>query len=195
MHYVDILVKGHKSAQDVQSFASNRNIKWKFIIPAALWWGGFYERMIQLVKRSLRKVLNNRHISFEELRTILLEIELFINDRPLTYVHDTEVDEPITPNRLLFGRNLIYFGKASTISEYDGTQETISRRHKHVKGVLLHFTNRFKHEYYTTLRERSHKRVARGYPEISKGDVVLIGDDRLKRLCWKIGVVCRVVEG
>ena len=25
----------------------------------ALWWGGYYERMVQLVKRSLRKILGN----------------------------------------------------------------------------------------------------------------------------------------
>ena len=30
-------------------------IKWKFIIEASPWWGGFWERIVQFTKRILRK--------------------------------------------------------------------------------------------------------------------------------------------
>ena len=74
-------------------------------------------------------------------------------------MYDTEVYEPITTHRLLFGRNLLYFGKSSTISENDDSQEAVSQRNKHTKNVLLNFSNRFKCEYYTALRELSQRRV------------------------------------
>ena len=37
--------------------------------------GGLYERMIQLVKRILRKVLGNARLTYDELYTILVEVE------------------------------------------------------------------------------------------------------------------------
>ena len=33
------------------------NISWKFIVAASSWWGGFWECLVQFVKRSLRKTL------------------------------------------------------------------------------------------------------------------------------------------
>ena len=45
------------SENDVLSYATNENIKWKYIVELAPWMGGFYERLIGLVKRSLRKAI------------------------------------------------------------------------------------------------------------------------------------------
>lgn len=41
-----------------QDFTANQGITWKFTLEKAPWWGSYYERMVQLVKRSLRKVLD-----------------------------------------------------------------------------------------------------------------------------------------
>ena len=42
---------------DVQRYLSNSRVTWKFIIEKALWWGGFWERLIQSVKRSIKKTV------------------------------------------------------------------------------------------------------------------------------------------
>ena len=44
-----------------QGFLANHGIKWKFITERAPWWGGFYERLIELAKRRLKKWLQTRH--------------------------------------------------------------------------------------------------------------------------------------
>ena len=44
---------------EVQRFMSGINIKWSFNIESALWWGGFFERMVKLMKRCLRKLLGS----------------------------------------------------------------------------------------------------------------------------------------
>ena len=70
----------------------------------APWWGGFFERMVQSVKRCLRKVLGNARLTFDELLTTLVEVEGTLNSRPLTYAYDEVGSEPLTPSHLMVGR-------------------------------------------------------------------------------------------
>ena len=45
---------------------------------------------------------------FEELQTVLLEVELIINNIPLTYVYPNTIKTCFTTNHLLFSRQLLY---------------------------------------------------------------------------------------
>ena len=80
----------------MQRYLSYKQIEWKFILLKSPWWAGggggeFYERMIHLVKRILRKVLGNARLTYDELYTILVEIECTVNSRPLTYLSTDEL--------------------------------------------------------------------------------------------------------
>ena len=44
------------NAAEIQRFLAHHRIKWQFITERAPWWGGFYERLIRLVKRRLKKL-------------------------------------------------------------------------------------------------------------------------------------------
>ncbi|GFX03422.1 integrase catalytic domain-containing protein [Trichonephila clavipes] len=67
---------------EFKDFISSRGITWKFIVERAPWWGGFYERLVKSVKDPLRKILGKALLTFEELATILVEIEYIVNSRP-----------------------------------------------------------------------------------------------------------------
>ncbi|GIY52639.1 endonuclease [Caerostris darwini] len=73
-------------------------IKWKFNPPTAAWW----ERLIRSVKSLLVRILGRSSVNFEELLTILYDVEASINSRPLTYISD-DSDEliPLTPSLFL----------------------------------------------------------------------------------------------
>ena len=73
---------------DVISYSTNGKIKWTFIVELAPWIGGFYERLIGLVKRSLRKAIGKLCLTSNQLLTVLKEAESFINSRPVVYVGD-----------------------------------------------------------------------------------------------------------
>ena len=45
---------------------------------------------------------------FEELQTVLFKVELIINNASLTYVYPNTIETFLTPNHLLFGRQLLY---------------------------------------------------------------------------------------
>ena len=50
---------------------------------------------------------------FEELQTVLFEVELIINNKPLIYVYPNPIETCFTLNRLLFGRQLLYSFKTT----------------------------------------------------------------------------------
>jgi len=52
------------------------------------WWGGHFERLVGLVKSCLKKVIGNASLLIDELDTVLLEVEVVLNSRPLTYIYD-----------------------------------------------------------------------------------------------------------
>ena len=86
-------------SSEVLRYLANNRTTWKFIIEKAPWWDGFWERMVQDIKRSLRKTMGRANLSFEELRTILVEVEGVINARPLTDVENVE-DGVTSPSHL-----------------------------------------------------------------------------------------------
>ena len=73
---------------------------WIFNVERAPWWGGAFERMVKSTKRCLRKLIGKAQFSYDELVTVLAEIESVINSRPLTYVSVDDVEEPLTPSHL-----------------------------------------------------------------------------------------------
>ena len=57
------------------------------------------------VKRCLRKVLGNSRLTYDELSTILTEVESTLNSLPLTYLY-VELGEALTSSHLLHGDRL-----------------------------------------------------------------------------------------
>ncbi|XP_070075707.1 uncharacterized protein [Drosophila takahashii] len=79
-------------------------IEWKFNPPAAPHMGGAWERMVRSIKTVLYKISPHQKFSDESLRTAMLEIELTVNSRPLTFVSlDHDDQEALTPNHFLLG--------------------------------------------------------------------------------------------
>ena len=57
--------------------------KWHFIPVRAPWFGAIWERCIGILKSGLKKVLGRAMVSYDELSTLLVELEAVVNDRPL----------------------------------------------------------------------------------------------------------------
>ncbi|GBO33783.1 hypothetical protein AVEN_31648-1 [Araneus ventricosus] len=70
----------------ILSKAAEEKIQWKLNPPSAAWWGGWWERLVQITKEILRKILGRAALDYEELVTVLCDCERVINSRPLTYV-------------------------------------------------------------------------------------------------------------
>ena len=184
-----------RSEEVLRYFATNR-VTWKFIVDRAPWWGGFWERMVKTVKQSLKKAIGRATLSYDELSTILTEIESIINARPLTYIYDdTEsVSYPLTPSHLISGRRITNMANSSHF-EVVSTNNSLTRRLKH-RTLLRHFTSDWRRSYLLNLRENSNKSNSSGkFNQIAVGDIVLLKSDSTSRNFWKLARVEELVEG
>ena len=87
-----------------ETLVLNKDIDWKFNPPAAPHMGGAWERLIRSVKIVLYKICPSQRFTDESLRSALMEVEMTVNSRPLTFVSLEHVDhEAITPNHFLLG--------------------------------------------------------------------------------------------
>ena len=93
---VKTIVRSH----EVQRYLSSNRVTWKFIVERAPWWGGFWERLIQSVKKCLKKTVGRTSLDYDELNTVLVETESIINSRSLTYVYgdDESISHLLTPS-------------------------------------------------------------------------------------------------
>ena len=127
-----------------QEFTQNRRIIWRFNLPLSPWWGGYFERMVGSVKRCLRKVLGNARLTYDELSTVLTEVENTLNSRPLTYLYD-ELGEALTPSHLLHGRRPPALSEdIEPELELDETGDKLSKRFLYLTKKFSHFWNRWK---------------------------------------------------
>ena len=61
---------------------------------------------IKILKSASRKIVGSAKPNFEELHTVLAQIENMTNTRPFTYLSKKNCDEHITPSHLMFGQNI-----------------------------------------------------------------------------------------
>ena len=161
------------------------NIKWKFILGKSPWWGGFYERIIGIIKRCIKTVAGKALLNYDKLTTLLAEIDQTLNSRPVTYLSDEHNDEAITSSRLLYGRN-ISKRNVMRIGYREHTDENTQQQYKRVKFIINHFNNRFYEGYILALRERHQYDVPKFNNEskLCVDDVVLIKEENRPRVKW-----------
>ncbi|XP_055933002.1 uncharacterized protein LOC129963023 [Argiope bruennichi] len=173
--------------QKIKSDTSVSRIQWKFIPPSSPWWGGFWERLIGLMKTILRKVLGKACLKYEELSTILCDCENVINSRPITYVSEDLELQPLTP--AMFLRDL----KESGVPDIDQIESSsLQKRYLYRLKLRKDLRKRFRSEYLGQLR--SYAKKSRNSYLFSIGDIVLL-ETTAKRISWPLGKVVKLIKG
>ena len=168
--------KSFKSVM-LKNFLTLKGIKWQFILECSPWWGGFYERLVGVVKNSLKKAIFTSKLTFDELNTVIIEIESVINGRPLTYLND-EPYEHITPNHLIYGRSFSSRSPCKNLEKLNNGD--FKKYYKQLQSTINYIKDSFAKGYLTALQEhdsynmKCRKNLVKNILKI--GDVVLIKD-------------------
>lgn len=180
-------------------YCVKNNIKWRFIPELAPWFGGFYERLVGLVKHCMRRTLDKNLLKDSQLTTIIKEIENILNTRPLTSV-DSELEHILKP------QDFLQLGECLTLETSDqeipvqgtATKTSLIEGWRKARVMLDEFVEMFQNRYLPSLRERyshSHKQPRITSNLIPKvGQIVQIKGDK-NRGGWKVGKIISLVKG
>ena len=95
------------ASDECQSHFSNRGITLKYTPAQASRFGGVHKRLIGVCKSAIKKTLGKALITYDEMLTIVKQMQQIMNNRPLTYMSaDPNELKPITPNHLIYGHEL-----------------------------------------------------------------------------------------
>ena len=173
----------------MKRFLLKVDISWKYISEKSPW-GGFYERMIGIIKNCLKKVIWKSCLRYYEAETVLVEIEHTLSSRPLTYMSEENYAESVIPHHVLYGPGINR--KNSDINYFMELSEARDARKQlsNLQQIVSRINKRFYNEYILALRERHQYDHLSHHPHlqnVSMGDIVLAKD--LPRLCWKKDVL------
>ena len=133
-------IKEIRKSEQLQNYLAKQEIRWQFNLSKSPWWGGMYERLLKDVKKTLYKTLGRTHLTFEQLKTVIVDIEKHLNNRPLTYVKSGEgEDRVLTPNTIMWGQNSYTF-------EGDD-EEDLDKISKRLNKAKQHAWKRWRDEY------------------------------------------------
>ncbi|XP_055714835.1 uncharacterized protein LOC129808953 [Phlebotomus papatasi] len=192
------LFKTLPSDPSILQETAEKGISWHFAPPRSPHHGGLYEAVIKSLKFHLTREIGQTILTFEELTTILTQVEAILNSRPLTPLsEDPNEMSVLTPGHFLVGRPLNALPEKSLT---DVSPSSISRWQLCQK-LLQHFAERWRVEYLHTLQKRS--KWSQESPNLQVGDLVLICDDASLSTSWPMGIIeelhpgrdgrCRVV--
>ena len=197
---IQVIVK----SREVQEHLTGLGVEWKFNVERAPWWGGIFERMVRSTKRCLKKTIGRARLTYDELLTSLIEVEMVINSRPLTYVSPDDLQEPLTQAHFLTGKRILSLpdgigcGDDPDDEDVDLARDHLTRRMKYLNTVLNHFWKQWQLEYLLDLRESHRQRNAGSNRDdattINTGDVVLLQEEK-PRAFWRLARVKQLITG
>nr|CAH7718715.1 unnamed protein product [Callosobruchus chinensis] len=154
--------------------------------------GGIWEIGIKSMKAHMKRVIVNTHLTFEHFYTLLVEIESVMNSRPLSPLSSSPHDlSPLTPSHFLLGC------QSNFIPSEDVRDIAVNRLnvYKHLQKMKHHIWDRWSKEYISQLQQRYKWKTSRGAEVLKEGVSVLVKDDNLPPMNWRLGRIVSAHSG
>lgn len=184
------LVKSKEHTEAVAEACVENGIRWRFNPPSASHFGGLWEAAIQSAQKHFVRVLGTHTLAFDDMETLLTQIECCLNSRPLVPVSDDPADlEPLTPGHFLVGSAL------KAVPDADSTEIPSNRLRQWQLCQKLFQTiwKRWHLEYLATLQPRS--KWCSQPVSIKEGQLVVIKRENTPPMSWPTARIVHVYPG
>lgn len=169
---------------DIAHLLTEEGTTWHFIPPHAPNFGGLWESAVRCSKMHLKRVIGDTTLTFEELTTVLTQVEACLNSRPVSFLSDNLEDPmPLTPGHFLVGEPLVTIPDEN----FSDTCPIGLQRWKLTQKMLNDFWRKWSNEYLVTLNQRYKWCTKKNEPEIN--DVVVVRDHNVPPAKWLLGKI------
>ncbi|XP_025262632.1 uncharacterized protein LOC112637362 [Camponotus floridanus] len=140
-----------KEERQIHNRLADERIEWRFNPPAAPHFSGLWEAAVKSVKHHLRRVVGDAKLTYEEMATLLAQVESCLNSRPLQPMSDDPEDlEALTPGHFLVGTALNAIPTSPIVEE----PKTLLTRWRLISQMRDSFWTRWLREYLHSLTHR-----------------------------------------
>lgn len=178
--------EGSKELEEITYLLADIGTKWIFNPPAAPHFEGKWEAAVKSTKFHLARVIGDSLLTYEELNTVLIQIESVLNSRPLCPLSNDVTDyNALTPGHFLIGEPLNLIPEPSLLN----VPTNRLTRWQLIRQKVDQFWSRWSKEClqrYLAISKWHHPSN-----EIKVGSLVLITDERLPPAKWPLA---RVLE-
>lgn len=184
------LISSKAHQQIVTNYCCKNYVKFKFIPSYSPEFGGLWEASVKSLKYHLKRVVGNLVLTFEELYTVITQIEAVLNSRPLLPMSaETSDYRYLTPSHFLIGTPL------TSLPEDDHTDININRLKfwKVVEKLKQEFWKLWSKDYLTQLQNRPKWQNVQ--PNLKEGDLVIVKIDNNPSLTWPMARVVKTYPG
>lgn len=165
---------------------ADRQIQWHFIPPRSPHFGGLWEAGVKSLKHHLNRTVGNALLTFEELYTVLTQIEACLNSRPLQpLTEDCNDFSALTPGHFLIGSELL----APPQEDYLNVPTNRLQKWRRLAQMYQQFWNRWSTEYLNNVQQRYKWKIIKN--DIAIGDMVLLKEDNMPPNKWRL---CRIEQ-
>lgn len=141
-------------------------------------------------KHHLKRVLADTPLTYEELYTVITQVESVLNSRPLSPLSDDPSElTALTPGHFLIGDSLAAVAEPELLT----VRTNRLSRWQHLQQMTQHFWTRWTREYLNHLQVR-HKWNTTG-KTVNVGQLVLLKDGNLPPMKWPTGRIVKVFPG
>ncbi|XP_050535031.1 uncharacterized protein LOC126902051 [Daktulosphaira vitifoliae] len=168
-----------RSGRTVYDELLDEGIQWIFIPPSAPHFGGVWEAAVKSCKYHLVRTILGTSFNFEELCTVLAQVEACLNSRPLTPLSSDPCDfKVLTPSHFLIG------GPAQVIPEPDLLDIPANRLRKWalMQKTMQDFWRRWRMEYLSSLQVKN--KWLKDEKPIPIGSLAILKEDNAPPLKW-----------
>lgn len=167
-----------------------KGTEWRFIPPYAPHFGGLWEAAVKSAKYHIKRTIGDQRLTYEELSTLLCQVEACLNSRPLMPIAEDPKDLlPLTPGHFLIGEPVTSLETSSDV-DFDVTG---LKRWRLVNNLRNHFWRRWQQEYLHLLQQRPKWRTR--VENLKEGSLVLIRNELSPPTKWPLARVLKMHPG
>jgi hypothetical protein len=185
------MFKNEAEVGKIRSFCAENGTVWRFIPPVSPHFGGKWESNVKIFKHYLKRTLRRHILNWEELLTMITQIEGFMNTRPLTPMSSDPNDlQVLTPAHFLMTA-----GDPPNIDEprlvrfNTGRLDAWQKCTKFVQKLW----ERWNSEVLNNMQQKTKWYIEK--KNLKVGDMVILVEDKVPTAKWPLGRIVELIYG
>lgn len=184
-----------QSSQDhqskVQYFTAQHGVDFHFIPSYSPTFGGLWEAAVKSTKHHLKRTLQSQLLTYEQINTVLVEIECVLNSRPLIPLSSSDVNDYsyLTPGHFLIGSALTMYPE----NDVSNTPQNRLKYWKLCTQLKQSFWKMWYKQYLNVLQNRP--KWLNVTPNVKVDSLVILKEDNVPTMCWPLARIVKLYPG